>query len=198
MVGVGVDIGVHAQGDIGRQAACRCQFVDYLQFGYGLHIEAAYATVEGEVYLRIGLAHAGKHNLGSRETGLQCRAYLAAAHAVGSESASGNEFENGRIAVGFDGIVHAKFLFGGSRADGVQRLGKQLHVVVIEGSGSVEECLQGKSCHKSNRISVITMLCENGRNPEIKNHNREKSCKVTQNIPNALPARSSLFQKHLI
>ena len=60
VVGMGVDIRIHAQGYGGSAVCLSGTSGNYLQLFDGFDIEAANSGTEGEIYLCIGFTHTGK------------------------------------------------------------------------------------------------------------------------------------------
>ena len=61
-----------------------CQFVDDFQFRNRFHVEAEDAVIESRIYFPVGFSHAGEDDFIRFEAGLQGRAYLASAYAIGT------------------------------------------------------------------------------------------------------------------
>lgn len=79
---------------------CFRQIVQHLQLGHRLHIEAEDIVVEPDLYLAVGLAHAGKGDLVGGEATFQCPQDLVAAHAVGAKTIGGDEPQDLRVGIG--------------------------------------------------------------------------------------------------
>ena len=70
-------VGVDAEAYGGHFPLAGSNFVDDLQLGDALYIEAEDAFVKSELYFPIAFAHSGKNNLVGRESGLEYLFYLA-------------------------------------------------------------------------------------------------------------------------
>ena len=131
-VRVGAHIGVDAQADGGGAAELRSQLVDDLQLGDALHVEAEDALLQSEAYFPVALAHAGVDDALGGESGFECGADFAAAHAVGTQSGLSDLLQYHGIGIGLHGVVHVHVVVK-LVADDPKRLGQQLGVVVVEG-----------------------------------------------------------------
>ena len=115
----------------------------HLQFSLGFHVETLYALFQAQGYLPIGLSDSGIDYGRGRESGIQRRKYLSAAHAVGPHPSSGDAAQDDRIGIGFDGIVDLpRRPVLQCCTDGFQSLLQQRDVVVVEGRAELSEALQ--------------------------------------------------------
>lgn len=106
MMGMGIDIRVYAQSH-GSFYSAAFGYRGYdAEFFERFHIEASYALPQTQLYLAVGLSHAGKENVGRPETGVNSSLYLAAAHAVGAEALTAYDAQYAGGAVGLHRIVH--------------------------------------------------------------------------------------------
>ena len=85
-VRVRIDIGIHPDGHSRHLAGLLCQFVDHLQFGYRLHIEAGNVVYQAQIDFSVGFTHPGKHHPGWRETSLESYLNLLTTHQVGPKA----------------------------------------------------------------------------------------------------------------
>ena len=140
-VGVCVDVGIHADGDVGLEPHLPRDGVDALHLGYRLAVEAADADLEREAYLGVGLGHSGKDYLGGVEARCHGQVYLAAAHAVHPEAVAAHRIDDALLVVGLDGVMYLVSVFCSLVAALAQGGAQQVHVVVIEGCFNVLENL---------------------------------------------------------
>ena len=107
-VGVGIDVGIDAEGNACSDAERGGNRVDDFQFGCAFHVETTDARFQGETYLFVRLSHSGEHDFVGGKTGVQGSLHFATGHAVGTESFGCDELQDARICVRFDGIVNVK------------------------------------------------------------------------------------------
>jgi hypothetical protein len=76
-MGLGVDIGIDAEGDRRHLAHGQCAGVEHLELGFGFNVEAIDVGGERRIHFAHGLADAGKHDLRGRDAGCQGAAQFA-------------------------------------------------------------------------------------------------------------------------
>ena len=84
LVGVGVDVGVDPQGDVGRLAHLACQLVDDLQLGDRFHVEAADAVLDAQLDFPVGFSHSREGHFFCLESRCESGFHLMPAHQVGA------------------------------------------------------------------------------------------------------------------
>ena len=147
VMGVGVNVGIDAQGD-GRHLPHRGGNVDDdVELGLALDVEHPDTELKRAAYLAVGLSDAGKHDVGRLETGGYRLVDLSPADTVGAKSGGGDAPEYLGIVVGLYRIMDTKARVAGRGLDGVERRIEQLEVVVVE--RCVERCkpLGREECH---------------------------------------------------
>ena len=126
-VGLGIDIGIDAQGD-GRALARRQRHLaQRQQFRLAFDIELIDAGIQRGAHLFAGLADARENDLARRNSRRQRLRQLAARHNVGAGAQLGQRLEHRQVAIGLDRI-------GDQRALG-QRFGKDFVVPLQRGAG---------------------------------------------------------------
>ena len=131
VVGVGVHVGIDAEGDAGFGAHAGSDFVDDADFGERLAVETENAVPEGEGDFGVGLAYAGIYNVGGGETAFEGAGDFVAAHTVGSQPAVADVAEEDGVGVGFHGVVDAVAVGEGCLLEGVEGEIQQVCVVII-------------------------------------------------------------------
>ena len=84
-VGVGVDVGIDADGNAGCRVHLVGNGVDDLQFRNGFHIETTDAVLQGKADFPVGFSHPREGHFFGLETTLQCCPDFAAAHQVSAQ-----------------------------------------------------------------------------------------------------------------
>ena len=134
VVGLRVDVGVDAQGDVDDLARLACERIDYMELLRRLAVDGHDALFDGVAQLLVALAHARIDNALRVEAGLDGAAYLVARRAVDSESVFADYLQKARIEVGLDGVVNPVTVIACDRGDVLERPAQQLHIVEIEWS----------------------------------------------------------------
>ncbi|MPN10703.1 hypothetical protein SDC9_158000 [bioreactor metagenome] len=98
-------VGVDTESHMSHLALGSSQFVDNLQLGNRLHVEAEDSIIKCQINFPVGLAHSGKHDFIGRESGFDCRTNFSAAHTIGSHATFTNDGEHFGIGVGLYRIV---------------------------------------------------------------------------------------------
>lgn len=144
-MGMGIDVGVDAEGHGGYDAHLGGEGVDDFQFGQTFHIEAADAGLERGANLLVRFTYAGKDDAVGREAAGHGLLYLATTDTVGTEAGLREALEDARIGIGLDGIVDVEVRVGGKgRLQTIDGAPEQRHVVVVAGRGGLCESLYRK------------------------------------------------------
>src|SRR5690554_5592598 len=106
MMRFGIYIKINAQRHMGMLALFSGQFVDDVQFGNRLHIEAGNVVVEPQLYFPVGLPHTGKNNTRWGKARIQSTLHLKTAHTVDPQTKAADHLQNTGIGVGLYGIMH--------------------------------------------------------------------------------------------
>ena len=126
-------IGIQTEGHTSHLALGCCQFVDNLQLGNALHIEAEDVVVQTEINLPVALAYASVDDFRTGETCLDAGLYLATADTVNTQACLTDNSEHLGVGIGLDSIVHTKALMSaGLLVDCTKRLTKQFRIVIVE------------------------------------------------------------------
>ena len=155
-MGVSPDIGIDAEADIGCFPFLGCQFVDHLQLGFALYVEAEDVGIERGVDFPIRLAYTGIDDLRGRKASRQCSLYLTSTHTVGAQSLLCNETQDLGIGVCLDRIMNHKTGMSGSLLlHALQCCLQHRGVVVVERCLNLVEQVCGKrSLHISLSVYI--------------------------------------------
>ena len=132
VVGVGIHIGVHADGDIDRCTRGRGNMGEQFEFGHRFHIELADPRGNGAAHLVRGLADPGKHDVLRLHTGSQCAVQFARRHHVCSGPEISQSTDDGDIGVGLHRIADARVQPGSVERTGKPRIGFGEHASGID------------------------------------------------------------------
>ena len=131
-MGMGVDVGIHADRDPGLAPHRGRQVVDDPDFRHALAVEAEDAGPQGGLDFLVGLADAGIDYFLGIEARLDGEFHLVAAHAVGTQAVVPDDVEDRTVGVGLQGVMGVPAVFVDLLPVGVQRLAQEVQVVEIE------------------------------------------------------------------
>ena len=131
-MGMGVDVGIHADRDPGLAPHRGRQVVDDPDFRHALAVEAEDAGPQGGLDFLVGLADAGIDYFLGIEARLDGEFHLVAAHAVGTQAVVPDDVEDRTVGVGLQGVMGVPAVFVDLLPVGVQRLAQEIQVVEIE------------------------------------------------------------------
>ena len=103
-------IGVQTEGHTGHLALLDCEFVDHLEFGYALNVEAEDVVVKSEIDFPIALAHTSVDNLIRGDSGFYRSLNLTATYAVGSKTGLADDAKYTRVGISLYSIMHHETL----------------------------------------------------------------------------------------
>ena len=159
-VGLGVDVGVDADAD--RRDAVRSQrhFVEHIDFGFALDVEAANADFQRLAHFAPGLADAGKNDLGRPCACCQRACKLTAGNDVKAAPGAGKDLQDGQRRVGFHGVADLRVAPG--KAALVGREGRQHRCLGVDKQRrTVLLCqrLKGAALDVELAVGVVDVRC---------------------------------------
>ena len=107
-VRLGVDVGVHADGDVRLHAELARHGIQGFELGRALDVDLADAGFEGRHQLRRLLADAGVDDAAGRDAGRERTAHLAHRHDVGARPHLAEQADDREIAVRLHGVADAR------------------------------------------------------------------------------------------
>ena len=127
-VGLGIDVGIDADGDVGLHAELAGDGVQRLELGRALDVDLADARLQRGHQLRRLLADAGIDDALGRDAGRQRAAHLAYRDDVGAGAHLAEQADDRQVAVGLHGVadlgVHALDAVGEFLPGRAQRAGR--------------------------------------------------------------------------
>ena len=132
VVGLGVDVGVDAQRDVGHLARLGRKGVDQLQFLNRLAVDGQNVLLDGVFQLLVAFAHARIDDALGVESGLDGLAQLVARGAVDAQPVFADDRQQVVVVVGLDGVVHLVTVFFRLVDDAFEGLAQQRHVIEVE------------------------------------------------------------------
>ena len=143
VVRLGVDVGVHAEGDARRRAARRRYLAQRAKLWLRLDVEGEDAGIERERHLGLRLADAREHDLLRCDTDFERAAKLAFGHDVHAGALAREGGEHAEIGVGLDRIADKRARHVGKRVSEHRVMAfERRRRVAIEGRAD----LIGKRC----------------------------------------------------
>ena len=132
MVGLGVDVGVDAQRDVGHLARLGRKGVDQLQLLNRLAVDGQNVLLDGVFQLLVAFAHARIDDALGVESGLDGLAQLVARGAVDAQPVFADDRQQMVVVVGLDGVVDLVAVFLRLVDDAFEGLAQQRHVIEVE------------------------------------------------------------------
>ena len=131
-VGMGIDVGVHADRNAGAFAHAGGQVVDYADFRYALAVETENARPQGGLDLLVGFADARVDDLLRVETGADGQFHFVAAYAICAQPVTLDNLEDTVVGIGFQRIVCVVTVLVDLALIDVQRLAQEVQVIEIK------------------------------------------------------------------
>ena len=157
-MGVGTNVGVKAEGHTCCFPFSDSQFIDDLQFGNTLNIEAEDIVVESEIDFPVSLSNTGIHYFRCRKTCTQAGLYLSTAHAVCTKFILANHAQHLWIGICFYCIVYLEsIMLLHLCVNGTESLSEQLCIIVIERCLDVFQLFDWEFsfCHYLGRVGLF-------------------------------------------
>ena len=133
VVGLGIDVGIDAQGDLHRTSRLGGHRVEHEQLLDRLAVDRHDLLLDGVAQLLVALAHAGIDDALRVETRLDRLLHLVARRAVDAQPVFADDRKQTVVVIGLDRVVHLIVVPFRLVDHAFERLAQQLRVVKVEG-----------------------------------------------------------------
>ena len=132
VVGLGVDVGVDTQRNVGHLAHLGREGVDQLQLLNRLAVDGENLLLDGIFQLLVAFAHAGVDDALGVEARLDGLAQLVARGAVDAQPVFADDGQQVVVVVGLDGVVDLIAVFFRLVDDAFEGLAQERHVIEVK------------------------------------------------------------------
>ena len=133
VVGLGIDVGIDAQGDLHRTSRLGGHRVEHEQLLDRLAVDRHDLLLDGVAQLLVALAHAGIDDALRVETRLDRLLHLVARRAVDAQPVFADDRKQTVVVIGLDRVMHLIVVPFRLVDHAFERLAQQLRVVKVEG-----------------------------------------------------------------